>query len=84
VSTWSTDDAFINQFEAENRNGRISKRKTILIRQTSGRRRVREAEIDIYEAMLNHIEDFVFPDAEVLILKNFEHELKFRVFKGLE
>ncbi len=45
---------------------------------------VREAEIDIYEAMLNRIEDFVFPDAEVLILKNFEHELKFRVFKGLE
>ncbi|MFL9144742.1 hypothetical protein AB9F00_12640, partial [Escherichia coli] len=32
VTTWSTDDAFINQFEAENRNGRISKRKTILIR----------------------------------------------------
>ncbi|MCZ5622334.1 hypothetical protein O5552_21400 [Escherichia coli] len=60
------------------------KRKTILIRQASGRRRVREAEIDIYEAMLNRIEDFVFPDAEALILKNFEHELKFRVFKGLE
>ncbi|HIA3528851.1 TPA: hypothetical protein ACWP58_004522 [Escherichia coli] len=84
VTAWSTDDAFINQFEAENRNGRISKRKTILIRQASGRRRVREAEIDIYEAMLNRIEDFVFPDAEALILKNFEHELKFRVFKGLE
>lgn len=84
VTTWSTDDAFINQFETENRNGRISKRKTILVRQASGRRRVREAEIDIYEAMLNRIEDFVFPDAEALILKNFEHELKFRVFKGLE
>ncbi len=84
VTTWSTDDAFIKQFEAENRNGRISKRKTILVRQVSGRRRVRAAEIDIYEAMLNRIEDFVFPDAEALILKNFEHELKFRVFKGME
>ncbi|MWR25440.1 hypothetical protein, partial [Escherichia coli] len=51
VTTWSGDEAFINEFESENRRGRISRRKTVLVRQASGRRRVREAEIDIYEAM---------------------------------
>lgn len=84
VTTWSTDDAFINQYENESRSGRVSQRRTVMIRKSSERRRAREAEIDIYEAMLNRIEDFVFPDAEAVILKNFEHELKFRVFKGLE
>ncbi|ECH9261666.1 hypothetical protein E1L19_19510 [Salmonella enterica subsp. enterica] len=78
------ENAYVSGFESENSRGRISRRATIMVRQSGGRRRVREAEVDIYDVMANRIEDFVFPQAEALIMKNFEHELRFRVLKGMQ
>lgn len=74
VASQSYPDSFV---------GRVKGRRTILTKQ-EGSRRVREAEIGIYDALANRIEDEVLVQAEELVMKNFIRELRFRVGSGLE
>lgn len=72
VASMSYPDSFI---------WKVRGKRTIL--QKLEGRRVKEAEIGIYDALANRIEDNVFPEAERLVMKNFMHELRFRVKSGM-
>ncbi|HHB1424460.1 TPA: hypothetical protein ACOQZT_000404 [Serratia odorifera] len=65
---------FTNGEVARNRQGR----RTLVIRDPTTRR-TREAEIDIYEPMMNYIEDNAFSDVAAIFFHHFETDLKGRV-----
>lgn len=67
------DDSYIG----ENRKGA----KTIYVRGERGRRR--EAEMDIYDPMLNQIEDEIFQEIPALFLHHYEVDLRGRVAAGI-
>lgn len=64
-------------------NGEVARsryggQRTVVIRDPDTRR-TREAEIDIYEPMLNYIEDNAFADAMEIFMHHFETDLRGRV-----
>ncbi|MCW6024430.1 hypothetical protein K1Y37_16570 [Serratia marcescens] len=64
-------------------NGEVARskregRRTVLIRDPQTRR-AREAEIEIYAAILDHIEDYAFPDMTAKFYREFENDLKGRI-----
>lgn len=67
---------FDDAFAARSRTGR----RTIFIKHG---RSIQEAEIDIYEPLLNKIEDKVFDKAYLIFQKHFERELRARVSLNL-
>lgn len=64
-------------------NGEVARsrrenRRTVIIRDPDTRR-TREAEVDIYEPMLNYIEDNAFAEAMEIFMHHFETDLRGRV-----
>ena len=57
---------------------RRENRRTVVIRDPDTRR-TREAEVDIYEPMLNYIEDNAFAEAMEIFMHHFETDLRGRV-----
>lgn len=64
-------------------NGEVSRskregRRTVVIRDPATRR-TKEAEIDIYEPMLNYIEDNAFDDVATIFFQHFQTDIKGRI-----
>lgn len=64
-------------------NGEVARsrrdnRRTVVIRDPETRR-TREAEVDIYEPMLNYIEDNAFADAMEIFMHHFQSDIRGRV-----
>lgn len=73
----SKEATFENAYVNENRKGK----KTIFVRGVN--RGVREAEMDIYEPMLDKIEDDIFGSVPEIFLKHYETDLRGRVRAGV-
>lgn len=73
-------ETYPGAFRARVRDGKkgdeFITRKSILVRGDNGR--VREAEVSVYAALADRIEDNVFDYAGQIMLKNFMSELRFR------
>jgi hypothetical protein len=64
-------------------NGEVARsrrdnRRTVVIRDPDTRR-TREAEVDIYEPMLNYVEDNAFAEAMDIFMRHFESDIRGRV-----
>ena len=57
---------------------RRDKQRTVVIRDPQTRR-TREAEVDIYEPMLNYVEDNAFAEAMDIFMHHFESDIRGRV-----
>lgn len=58
-------------------------RRTVLIRDPQTRR-AREAEIDIYAAVLDHLEDHSFPDMATNFYREFTNDIRGRIKKRID